>query len=123
MVVSWWLLIAAAVQAALPESAVTPRSPFVVRAGQTARIVQPGIWAWAIPVHRLAYDEYERGVRESDEEAIDHAFTAFDWIRVSHGQLVWIAAVDGEAVQVELLEGRHAGRRGWLKTRHLGPPD
>ena len=34
-------------------------------------------------------------------------------------QAVRIVEVDGEANEVELLQGRNVGRRGWLKTRHL----
>jgi hypothetical protein len=39
----------------------------------------------------------------------------------SHGQLVRIVTVDGDAIQIELLEGLEAGHRAWLKARNLAP--
>jgi hypothetical protein len=102
-------------------SAAAQRDAAVLVAGSTAHIVQPGMTDWPIPVDRRAYDEYNRGFQESDDEAIEHAFAAFEWITVSDGQAVRIIEVDGEAHRVEVLEGRDVGRRGWLKARHLGP--
>jgi hypothetical protein len=86
-----------------------------------ARIKQPGIPNWPIPVERAAFDTYYRGARESDETAIDAAFEMSEWIEVSDRQPVRIVQVDGEAVQVELVDGAFAGRRGWVKPRHLAP--
>jgi hypothetical protein len=121
-VVAAWLVIAGAVASTLPAAAEsTPTAGLLAVPGRTARIHQPGLPDWPIPVDRHAYDEYHRGARESDDEAIEHAFAAFEWIAVSDRQAVKIVEVDGEAVQVELLEGRHVGRRGWLQPRHLGP--
>ncbi len=121
-VVTGWFLVAGAVALMPPApAAATSMAGFVAVPGLTARIHQPGIPGWPIPVDRAAYDAYERGFRESDDEAIEHAFAAFEWIEVAHRQAVKIVEVDGEAVRVELLEGRNVGRHGWLKPRHLGP--
>lgn len=123
VVVTWWLAIGAVIASMLPIPALSARQPgFVVAVGRSARINQPGIPVWVIPVERAAYDEYHRGVQESNDEMIEHAFTTFAWIEVSHHDAVRVVAVDGEAVQVELLEGRSGGRRGWLKTRQLDLP-
>jgi len=120
---TWWLVVGAVVVSMLPIPALSARQPdFVVAVGRTVRINQPGIPVWVIPVERAAYDEYHRGFQESNDEVIEHAFTAFAWIEVSHRDAVRIVVVDGEAVQVELLEGRSGGRRGWLKTRQLDLP-
>ena len=121
-VVAWWLLIGGAMALTMPAPAfsATP-APFAVEAGRAARIHQPGMPSWPIPIERAAFEEARRAFRESDEAALEHAFSAFEWFDVAHGQAVAIVAVDGEAVQVELLEGRSLGRRGWLKPRHLGP--
>jgi hypothetical protein len=117
-----WLVIVGALVLTVPApGAAAPKGGAVLVPGWTARINQPGMPDWPIPVDRLAYDEYHRGFRESDDEAIDHAFAAFEWITVQDRQAVRIVEVDGEAVQVELLEGPNAGRRGWLKPRHLAP--
>jgi hypothetical protein len=123
VVVAWWLLIAGAVALTLPVPArsATP-TPFAVAAGRTARIHQPGMPDWPVPVDRAAFDEADRGFREGDEPAIEHAFSAYSWIHVEHGRRVRIVAVDGDAVEVELLEGPQVGRRAWLKPRHLGSP-
>jgi hypothetical protein len=69
----------------------------------------------------VAFDEVQRGYRESNEALIDHAYTAYEWIEVSHGQAVRIVTPDGDAVEVELLEGRYQGRRGWLTARQISP--
>jgi hypothetical protein len=121
-VVTFWLLVAGAVALMLPARAASaPKAGFVAVSGRTAHINQPGMPDWPVPVDRRAYDEYNRGFQESDDEAIEHAFAAFEWIAVSDGQAVRIIEVDGEAHRVEVLEGRDVGRRGWLKARHLGP--
>ena len=121
-VATFWLLFAGAVVLMLPAlAASTPKPGFIAVSGRTAHINQPGMPDWPIPVDRRAYDEYNRGSRESDDDAIEHAFAASEWITVSDGQAVQIIEVDGEAHQVELLDGRSVGRRGWLKTRHLRP--
>jgi hypothetical protein len=118
----WWVLIAGSTALTLPvPAASTPTYAFTVAPDQRAHIHQPGIPHWPIPVDRIAYDEYYRGVRESDEGAIEYAFEVSEWIEAKHGQAVLIAVVDGEAVHIELLEGAYAGRRGWVQTRHLAP--
>ena len=121
-VVGWWLLIGGVTALTLPPPALsaTPE-PFAVMVGVTARINQPGLPTWPIPVERGAFEEAQRGFRESDEDAIEHAFSAFEWIQVAHGQAVTIVAVDGEAVQIKLLGWPNSGQTAWLKPRQLGP--
>lgn len=114
LVATWWLLIAAVVVASLPARVVSaPRAPAVLESGRTARIEQPGMPDWPIPVERAAFDELRRAYRESDEQAIERAAQATAWIVVSHG----------EAVQVVILEGEYAGQRGWLLRRHISEFD
>jgi hypothetical protein len=123
-VVAWWLLIGAAVALTLPapaSSATATPTPFGVAAGRDARLHQPGMPSWPIPVERAAFDDARRGFQESDEDLIERAFATSEWLDASHGQAVTIVAVDGDAVQVELLEGTFRGRRAWLLPRHLGP--
>ena len=120
LVAAWWLSVAAIVVATMPDSAVSaPKVPVVIEPGRFARIEQPGMPTWPIPVDRAAFDELRRAYRESDEPAIERAAQATAWITVSHRQAVEVAAVDGEAVQVQVLEGEQAGHLGWLLTRHL----
>jgi hypothetical protein len=122
MVMIWWLLLATATVQLLPAPvASAPKGGPGVPSGRTARVHLPGLSSLPIPVDRAAFDEAQRGFKEGDEEAIEYVFTAYVWIEGSHGQAVRVVTIDGEAVEVELLEGRYAGRRGWLKTRHLSP--
>ena len=120
IVVSWWVLIAAVTVQTLPApvaSASTARTALAV--GQTARVHLPGMDWLPIPVERAAFDESQRGFRESDEDAIEHAFTAYEWIRISHAQAVRVITIDGETIEIELLDGGYVGRRGWVKLRQL----
>jgi hypothetical protein len=121
-VVLWWLMIGGMVALALPAPArsATPR-PLVAVPGQTAHIHQPGMTSWPIPVSRAGFDAFQRGARESDEAAMEEAFQVSEWIDAAHGQAVRIVTVDGDAVEIELLEGTYAGRRAWVKPRHLVP--
>ena len=123
MVVLWWLLIGGAVALSLPPPArsAAPR-PLIAAPGQTARIHQPGMPSWPIPVSRVGFDAFQRGVREGDEAVMDEAFQVSEWIEAAHGQRVRIIAVDGDVIQIELLEGTYAGRRAWVKPRNLGGP-
>jgi hypothetical protein len=75
------------------------------------------------PRSRLVFDTFQRGARESDEAAINDAFVIAEWVAVNHGDLVRVQAVDGEVVEIELLEGGYAGYRAWLKQRQLTPWD
>ena len=121
-VVVWWLVVAGAVVLSLPGPAASASpTPGALAPGQRARIRQPGIPHWPIPVTRYAFDTFQRGALESDETAIDEAFEVSEWFAVEHGQAVRVVTVDGEAVQIEILEGPYSGRQGWVKPRNLAP--
>jgi hypothetical protein len=121
-VVAWWLMLGAAMTLTLPEPAASAApTRFAVAVGRAARFYQPSMPSWPIPVERVAFDDARRGFLESDEILIERAFATSEWLDASHGQAVTIVAVDGEAIQVELLEGPHRGRRAWVQPRHLGP--
>jgi len=124
VVVAWWVLIAGAVLVTLPSpvSSAATGAPLLMP-GHHARIAQRGIRDWPIPTSRLAYDRFQRGVAESDEAAVDDAFAMAEWVAVNHGDLVRVLAVDGEVVEIQLLEGGYAGHRAWLKQRQLTPWD
>jgi len=109
----WWLTIVVAAHCVPAPAESAPKI------GATATIQVAGLPSLPIPVERTAFDLAQRGFRESDEDAIDRAFTEFEWIAVSHGQTVRIVTLDGNAVEAEVLEGVHAGRRGWHLLRQL----
>jgi hypothetical protein len=122
LVMIWWLFIAAVVvQISSGPPVLAASVGMGLVPGQTARTFLQGMSWLPIPVERAAFDEYQRGARESDEDAMEHAFTANAWIRIAHHDAVRVITVDGEAVQIELLEGGFAGHRGWLKLRQLLP--
>jgi hypothetical protein len=122
LVASWWLFIVVALVQTIPAPVVFEGKVEVDLApGQTARVFLPGMAWLPIPTERAAFDEFQRGVRESDEDAIDHAFVISEWIRVSHHDAIRVITVDGEAVRIELLEGGDSGRQGWLRPRQLVP--
>ena len=120
LVVAWWLLLAAVVVSTVPGSASSaPTVTMAITPGQVARINQPGLRSWPIPVERAAFDTLRRAYRETDEDAIERASTSTAWISLEHGQAVWVEIVDGDAAQVTVLEGKETGRQGWLLTRQL----
>jgi hypothetical protein len=122
LVIGWWIALAGLVTLLLASPVVSaPRTAFQPVPSSRAHLKQPGMRSWPIPTSRLAFDAATRGFAESDEDAIEFAFTVSEWIEVTDRTGVRIVAVDGEAVQIEILDGPWAGRQGWVKPRHLGP--
>jgi hypothetical protein len=120
LVVVWWLAIAAAVVAVMPEAVSSAQNAgLVVTPGRAARISQPGMPTWRIPVERAAFEEINRALHESDEETFERAMNATAWITVSHGRAVRVLLVEGDGVQISLLDGDEAGDRAWVRKRHL----
>src|SRR5262245_58964473 len=114
VVIGWWMVLAATVTLLLPAPAASaPGAWFRPLPGSRAHLWQPGMTWLPVPVSRLAFDAAQRGFAESDEDAIEFAFSVSEWIPVSHGTDVRIVTVDGEAVEIEMLKGPSAGRRGW----------
>jgi hypothetical protein len=120
LVVVWWLAIAAAVIAVMPAPVSSAQNAgLVVTSGRVARIKQPGMPTWRIPVERAAFEEINRALHESDEETFERAMNATAWITVSHGRAVRVLFAEGDAVQIALLDGDDAGDRAWVRKRHL----
>jgi hypothetical protein len=121
-VLGCWLLIAAAIVLAVPTPEQAAKtSAFASPIGRSAYIYVPSQVAWTIPTDRAAFDDYYRAVWVDDGDAINEALTRPGWIAIADGQAVRIADLDPDAVHVELLDGQHAGARGWVKAHHLNP--
>ena len=76
---------------------------------------------WAIPIDRDTFDDYAQAVWDDDGDALAEALSRPGWIAITDRQAVRIVDIDGAAVQVELLDGQHAGVQAWLKAHHLSP--
>jgi hypothetical protein len=113
VVVGWWLLLGGAFVWLVREPTV------LATTGQTARIHRPTVPAHPVAANRAGLDAFQRSIRENDEGLREEAYVVSMWFAVSHDQLVKIIAVDGDAIQVELLEGLYAGRHAWLTTQDL----
>src|SRR4051794_20824237 len=101
MVAAWWLLIAGAVLVMLASPVVSSATgALLLIPGHHARIAQHGIQDWPIPTGRAAFDEFQRGVAEGDEDAMDNAFRTAEWVAVNYGDLVRVLAVDGEVSEI-----------------------
>ena len=116
VVLGWWMLVGGLVVWLMPEPTVSAAAK-----GHIARVHQVGLSRLPVPVSRAGYDAFQRGVRESDEDAIEEAFAVAEWIHVTPGQEVRIVTVDGDAVEVEVLAGPYAGRQAWLHTKNVRP--
>jgi hypothetical protein len=116
LVAAWWLLIAAAVAPLLPSPGAR------LLPGHRAHIAR-GMRDWPIPTSRLAFDTFQRGYAAADDAAQAEALARAGWVTVNDGDAVQIVAIDGEVVEIQLLEGGYVGRLAWLKQRQLTPWD
>jgi hypothetical protein len=121
-VASWWLLIFGLIALVSPPSAVGSESARLsVETGHLAHIHAPPLVSWAIPERRTEFDAYNLAVGIDDEQAIEAAIAATNWIAVADRQMVRVVRIDGIAARVELLDGPYVGRAGWVPTRYLVP--
>ena len=121
-VFTFWLATAAAIVLTVPapwEAAriSAPASPI----GRPAYISVPSRVDWTIPTDRGTFDDYYQAVWVDDGDAINEALARPGWIAVADGQAVRIVDIVPDAVQVEVVDGQHAGVKGWVKAHHLNP--
>lgn len=117
-----WLMIASAVVLTVPTPEQAAKvAAFTSLIGGSASISVPSRVAWAIPMDRGTFDDYYRAAWVDDGDEINEALSRPGWIAVADGQAVRIVDIVPEAVLVEVLDGQHAGVRGWVKTHHLKP--
>lgn len=121
--VAWWLLVSWAVVWIMPEepALAAPTPNRIVSAGVAVRIAQPGRPPFPIARDRSAFDTMQSGAFALDESTITLGVVAFEWIKVEHGQKAYVIALDGDAAQIEMLEGEYAGARAWIQRGDLAP--
>jgi hypothetical protein len=76
---------------------------------------------WSIPVGRLDFDAYNLALDRDDERALAIIVAVAEWLPIRADQPVLILLAEGDAAQVQLLDGANTGRRGWLKRKYLAP--
>ena len=121
-VLAWWSLTIGLVAALAPaptRAAQVP--PGALTPGGTASIHAPPRVVWPIPNERRTFDDYWVAFHEDDEGALTEVLSRPEWFIVANCQLARVVSADGEAVQVEILDGPATGQRGWLKMWQLRP--
>jgi hypothetical protein len=122
VVMGFWLVVLGVVSLTAPAPAKAARTPApVVLVGGLVHIYAPPLKEWPIPIDRETFDDYQRAVRESDDGRITEVIERPGWVPVADRQQVRVVVVDGNAVQIELVDGESAGARGWLLKRQLVP--
>ena len=72
-------------------------------------------------VNEGAYLMQEQALDEHDDETLFWVWGTYEKLDVETGSRVRILKRDPTGVHVEVLEGRHVGRRGWVSEIYLGP--
>jgi hypothetical protein len=121
--VAWWLLAGSAIVWIIPEgtASAAPTPNRIVSAGVAVRIAQPGRAPFPIARDRQAFEAMQSGAFALDESTITLGVVAVEWIKVEPGQKAYVIALDGDAAQIEMLEGEYAGERAWIHRRDLAP--
>lgn len=121
--VTWWALAAWAIVWIMPEgtASAAPTPNRIVSAGIAARITQPTRPPFPIARDRPGFDAMLSEAFVQDDSALTLSVVAFEWIKVEHGQTAYVIAIDGDAAQIEMLEGEYAGERAWIHRWALAP--
>jgi hypothetical protein len=121
-VLGWWLAVFGLVAALAPASTdATQNLPSVIVLGVSASIHAPPAVGWLIPIDRQTYDDYWVAFGEDDEGALAEVLSRPGWVTVANCERVRVVITDGESIQIEVLDGVHSGRLGWVKMWQLRP--
>lgn len=73
-------------------------------------------------VQEVAYGMQEKALQERDSKTLSWIWSAYEWLDVPTGTRVKIVQDDPPTrIQVEIADGPHLGRRGWLAPNYLAP--
>lgn len=97
-------------------SSRAPAAPSLGQVGSTGQIVEGVLW-----VDQAGQRAWDRAYADRDQRGQDRAFALFETLHVTGSPRVRVTARDGELMQVELLDGPLAGRRGWGHRTLLSP--
>ncbi len=64
---------------------------------------------------------WERAYENRDEKGMSRIMDAFETLRIPDDAHVRVTARQGRAMQIEVIDGRMAGRRGWTDIVALNP--
>lgn len=100
--------------APVPAVAPKPAIPLPVGAATTIR----GDRAFVV-VDRAVYARLIEASQNRDPRPVEAAYNRGDLLTVAAGTRVTVLRTDGDLRQVEMLDGQHAGRAGWLSIGWL----
>jgi len=122
LVAAWWLVLGGAIIWIMPERVVTAApTPSAVSVGAIVRIAQPGGSRVPIARDRDSFNAMRLAAAARYEEPSTEGIASFAWIAVEAGQAARVLMVDGDAVQIELLDGSHIGEQAWIRAGALVP--
>lgn len=94
---------------------VTPRPTVTpIQVGSVGALTGAAGYGYALVwVEELGMSAWERAYENRDERGMNRVMDVFETLRIPDGDTVRITAMHGQAIQVEVLTGSMAGRRGW----------
>lgn len=83
--------------------------------------VTPGYTATWLAIDKGTYLILERAARDRDDRPYQWALSSGGVLDVRDGTRLRIVARDGDMLHVDILDGEHAGRRGYLAASYFKP--
>lgn len=95
---------------------VAPPPPPLGTVGSVGRIERGALW-----VDPAGLAVWERAYANRDERGMQAAVTLYEGLLIATPTRARVIARQDALIQVELLDGEHAGRRGWGRASLLAP--
>jgi hypothetical protein len=105
---------------AVPTEAVQQPIPAVI--GSTGHLRTVGEYGYlVIFVDELGLSAWNRAYENRDQKGEAQVMSTFETLKVTSDTPVKVTNRRSDAIQVEMLSGQHAGRRGWTAPVNLIP--